>query len=132
MKNGGNAGLSQGLSEWMEERCRNEKLSLRGAAGRTGLSHATIAEIIKGVSPTPESIRKLAHGFGGNGKEGLALEDHLLTLAGYRTERPAGQEISPPMGRLLDSVAGFDDSQLVLMSRFAEFLAGRENEAKKR
>ena len=132
MKNVGNAGLSQGLSEWMEERCRSEKLSLRAAAGRTGLSHGTIAEILKGVSPAPESIRKLAHGFGGNGKEGLALEDKLLILAGYRTERPGGQEISPPMGRLLDAVAGFDDTQVNLVSKFAEFLAGIEKEAKKK
>ncbi len=126
------SGGNIGLSEWMQERCREEKLSLREAAAKTGLSHATISQIIKGASPAPESIKKLAHAFGGNGNYGLALEDSLLILAGYRTERPNRQEYSPPMGRLMDIVGQFDDSQLVLMSRFAEFLAERQNEKKKR
>ena len=49
------------------------------------MSHATIGDIIKGNRPLPETIRKLAKGFGGDGR--LVLENHLLALAGYRSER---------------------------------------------
>ncbi|MBA7705514.1 hypothetical protein ES703_114345 [subsurface metagenome] len=77
----------QSLGQWLEQRCRQEHLSLRQAAARTGLTHTTIAGIINGGRPFPESIRKLAKGFGGDGKRGLALEDRLFVLAGYRRER---------------------------------------------
>ncbi|GAI97860.1 unnamed protein product, partial [marine sediment metagenome] len=70
----------------LEEKCRREHLSLRQAATKTGLSHATIDDIIKGRHPSPETIQKLARGFGGDGNRGLALEDRLLVLAGYRRE----------------------------------------------
>lgn len=75
------------LSRWLLEKCKHEHLSLRQTAAKTGLSHATIADSIKGVRPLPETIRKLAQGFGGDGTaEKLALRDHLLVLAGYREE----------------------------------------------
>ena len=78
------------LSQWLEARCRTEHLSLRQAAARTGLSHSTIADIRKGGRPVPETIRKLAQGFGGDGTaERLALEARLLVLAGYIEEKPS-------------------------------------------
>ena len=78
------------LGQWLKERCKREHLSLRQAAARTDLSHQTIAGIIAGNRPLPETIEKLAHGFGGNGKRGLALLDRLLVLA-YRTEQPENE-----------------------------------------
>ncbi len=78
------------LSQWLQQKCRLEHLSLRQAGAKTGLSHTTINDIIKGVQPSAKTIQKLARAFGGNGR--LPLEDHLLALAGYRSERePAKQ-----------------------------------------
>jgi len=101
-------------------------LSLRKAAVLTELSHGTIADILKGICPSAETVRKLAQGFvAGDGQERLALEDELLVMAGHRTDRPKANEVSPTMGRLLDAVAGFDEPQLNLMSEFAKFLADK-------
>lgn len=119
-------GGQTGLGEWLKERCKVEGLSLRQAAAKTGLSHATIGDIIKGVSPSPESIQKLAHAFSGDGKERLALEDSLLILAGYRTQRPNGQDLSQPQAKLIDMVSQFDEPKIKLMARFAEFLSEME------
>ena len=89
-----------GLGSWVVERCRVEGLSLRQAAAKTGLSHATIRDIMNGGSASAETIRKLAAGFGGDGEATrLAVEDKLLTLCGYRSERPE-EKLSEPMGRL--------------------------------
>ncbi|GAH20429.1 unnamed protein product, partial [marine sediment metagenome] len=60
--------------------------------------------------------------------ERLALEDSLLILAGYRTERPEGEDLSQPLARLMDMVANFNEPQLKLMTRFAEFLTEMEKE----
>ncbi len=62
------------VSQWLEGRLRNEHLSLRQAGAKTGLSHATIADIKKGVHPDPETLRKLAIAFGGDGQQRLALK----------------------------------------------------------
>ena len=51
------------LGKWVEETCKQERLSLRQAASKTGLSHATIDDIIKGGGASAETIRKLAQGF---------------------------------------------------------------------
>ena len=110
------------LAQWLEERLRSEHLSLRQAAEKTGVSHATIADIIKGNSPSPETIRKLAQSFGNGTDERLALEDHLLTLAGYRTPRPEGEEPSEAYATLIDKVGKLSDSQVKMMSHFADFL----------
>jgi len=83
---------------------------------------------MKGTSPSPETIKKLAHAFGEDGNQRLALEDSLLILAGYRTERPKGRDLSQPLARLMDMVANFDEPQLKLMAHFAEFLAETEKE----
>ena len=116
-----------GLSRWLKDRCQKEGLSTRQAAARAGLSHATISDIINGASlPSPETIKRLAKAFGEDGNERLALEDSLLILAGYRTQRPDGQDISQPLARLMDKVADFSEPQLKLMARFAEYLADLE------
>ena len=76
------------LSQWLQAVCQKRNLSLRQAAAKTGLSHTAVRNIIAGGSrPLPETIRKLAQGFGGDGAtERLALENRLLVLAGYRRE----------------------------------------------
>ena len=115
-----------GLAQWLNETCRREGLSLRQAGAKTGLSHGTIRDIRNGVSPSPESIRKLAEAFGGDGHEKLALEDQLLVLAGYRSPRPEGHEFSQPLARLIDRLSQFNGPQLQMMTHFAEFLAEME------
>ena len=109
--------------------CQKQGLSLRQAAAKTGLSHGTIEGIIRGAAPSPETIRRLAQSFGGDGhNEKLALEDSLLILAGYRTPRPEGQDLTQPLARLLDAVAHFDEAKLKLMADFAEYLTRLEKE----
>lgn len=122
---------STGLGEWLQERCQRESLSLRQAGAKAGLSHATIRDIVNGNAASPTTIRKLARAFGGDGQQELAaLEDKLLTLAGYRGERPE-VEISETMGRLLDRIGGFSESQLKMMERFADFMAEMTEKAEK-
>lgn len=72
------------LGQWLKERCRQEHLSLREAAANTGLSHSTLRDIMNGSRPLPETIKKLANAFADGTNERLALEDHLLVLAGCR------------------------------------------------
>ena len=112
-----------GLGRWLKERCQQERLSLRQAAARTGLSHGTIEGIIKGASPSPQTIRKLVEAFAKGENERLALEGHLLMLAGYRKQHANAKEPTQPVARLLDLVARFNDKKLKLMVDFAEFLA---------
>jgi len=111
-----------GLGLWLEARCRSQKLSLREAAELTGLSHTTIKDVISGMRPSAETLRKLAHGFGGNGKhKRSALEDQLFTLAGFKTA--VGEEKpSEAMGELLDKLTRMDDRRLKLMTHFVDFL----------
>lgn len=112
------------LGSWVERECNRQGLSLRQAAAKVGLSHSTLAEIVKGNTKVcAKTIKRLATCFGGDGKRMLALEDELLVLAGYRTERPEEDELSEPMAHLIDSVAQFSKPQLKIMIRFAEFLA---------
>lgn len=115
---------TSGVGEWLKERCQREGLSLREAGVKTGLSHGTIESVIGGNSPSPETIKKLARAFGGNSQQGLALEDSLLIMAGYRTERSG--DMSQALGRLIDLVADFDDTRLKLMGDFAEYLERME------
>ena len=112
------------LAQWLEERCRKERLSLRKAAAKTGLSNNTIADIMKGTHASAETIGKLAHGFGGEGaNQRLALEDELLVLAGYRTKRPEGEELSEALAQVMDKARQFDERQLKIMLRFADFIS---------
>lgn len=111
------------LGSWLGERCKSEGLSLRQAAVKTGLSHSTLAGIVKGnIKVCGETIKKLAKYFGGDGRRRWVLEDQLLVLAGYRTERPEEDELSEPMAHLMDTVSQFSKQQLKIMTRFANFL----------
>jgi len=112
--------LKNKLGQWLEERCREEKLSLRDAAAKSGLSHATISDLMRGSQASAETIRKLAAAFSGDGHHQRALEDKLLILAGYRSE-PL-EELSEPMARLVDRLSGFSESQIRIMGRFADFI----------
>ena len=115
-------GKVNNLGSWLEEKCRSEGLSLRQAAVKTGLSHSTLCDIVKGEGKVcGETIKKLARYFGGDGKRRLVLEDQLLVLAGYRTERPE-DELSEPLARLMDTVSQFSKQQLKILNRFADFL----------
>jgi len=116
-----------GLGQWVEEKCREEKLSLRQAAEKTGLSHSTIADVMKGVRPSAETIKKLAQAFSGNGStHRLILEDRLLVLAGYRTPRPEGDEPSELVAQLLDKLGQFSEPELKLVRHFVNFVAEME------
>jgi len=117
----------ESLGQWLYGVCNKEGLSLRQAGAKTGLSHSTIADIMKGVQVSAETIRKLATGFAENGQhERLALEDTLLILAGYRTPRPEGEEPSQALGQLIDKLAQFDDRQLKLVRHFADYISNLE------
>lgn len=116
----------EGLGQWLEERCQEERLSLRQAAEKTGLSHSTIADIIKGVQPSAESIKKLAEAFSGDGSHRLVLEDKLLVLAGYRTPRSEGDEPSELVAQLLDKLSHFSDPQLKIVRHFVNFISEME------
>ena len=106
-----------------------ERLSLRQAADRTGLSHSTVRDIKNGTHPLPETIKKLAMGFGGNGtNQQIALEDYLLVLAGYRRERPERKETSMARAALLDKVDKLTEVQVEMMVHFADFLVEIEGE----
>jgi len=119
---------ADGISQWLKEMCKKEGLSLRQAAARAGVSHATLAKAIKSDSTSPETIRKLALAFGGNGEATrLALEDKLLILAGHRTNRPE-EELSEPMARLLDKLSHFSEPELKVIGRFADFLSEMEDQ----
>jgi len=120
-------GKINSLALWLEEKCKSERLSLRQAAAKTSLSHSTLADIRKGNSNVSgETIKKLARYFGGDGtRRRLVLEDQLLILASYRTERPE-DELSEPMARLMDILSQFSKQQLKIMACFAEFLAEME------
>ncbi len=111
------------LGDWLKETCEKQGLSLRQVAARSNLSHGTLADIIKGAHPSPKTIKKLAKCLAGEGYERLALEDNLLVLAGYRTQRPQEQNLSQSLARLMDMASRLSDAQLKLMVRFADFLA---------
>lgn len=113
---------SGGIGKWLRERCEREKLSLRQAAARTGLSHTTISEVMDSGNASPDTIRKLAQAFG-DGQSRLAIEDELLVLAGHRTSRPDGEELTEPMARLLDKLHKLSGSQLKLVGHFADFIS---------
>ena len=117
---------SPGLGQWLQERCCQEHLSLRQAAAKSGLSHATIDGVINGTSPSPETVRKLARAFGNGQRENLALEDELLQLAGYRTPRAEPDGTNMALAQLMDRLTQFSQSQLRMIVSFADFLAGME------
>ena len=117
----GRPGLSS-LGYWLRERCQAEGLSLRKAAARAGVSHATISDIISGGRPSAATVVKLAKAFSGNGQhQKAALEDFLLSLCGYRSDRAEGR-LREPLARLMDKLSEFSDAQLEIMEHFADFV----------
>jgi len=117
------------LGQWLKGKCEKEHLSLRQVATKVGVSHQTIAGLIDGKKALPTTIKKLAHGFGGDGKRRLALEDHLLVLAGYRTPRPR-EKLSEPLAQLIDKEKQLNEPQLKMMGHFADFLIEIEEKIK--
>lgn len=110
------------LGYWLRERCQAEGLSLRKAAARVGVSHATISDIISGGRPSATTVVKLAKAFSGNGQhQKAALEDFLLSLCGYRSDRTEGR-LREPLSRLMDKLGHFSDAQLEIMEHFADFV----------
>jgi len=114
-----------GLGLWLKEVCTENKLSLRAAGETAGLSHSTIRDIVNGNTPNPDTIRKLAIAFSDGDHQGQVLEDRLLALAGHRAERQE-DNISEPLARLMDTVGGFSERQVKVLTRFADFLRGME------
>ncbi len=113
---------SSGLGEWLKAKCDEEGLSLRQVATKVGVSHQTIAGLIDGKKALPQTIKKLAKAFGGDHHQRIALEDKLLCLAGYRTERPE-EELSEPLARLSDKLGQFSEPQLMIMEHFADYIS---------
>ncbi len=111
------------LATWLAGRCKQEKLSYRTAAARTGISHGTIAAIIKGVRPSAVTIGKLAKAFGTNGQNHVAeLEDELLGLCGYRSAHPVTRA-SGPVSILRYKLVTLNDAQLKLVESFVNYCA---------
>ena len=118
--------VAESLGQWLAEKCRNEGWSLRQAAEKTGLSHATIADITKGNQPSAETLKRLAKAFSGNGhRQRLALEDKLLILAGYRSPR-LEEEPNEIVAQLLDKIAEFSEPQLEAVGHFIDFISRLE------
>jgi len=117
------------LGEWLKGKCDEEKLSLRQVANKVGVSHQTIAGLVNSKKALPQTIKKLAKAFGGDHHQMIALEDKLLSLAGYRTERPE-EALSEPVARLLDKLKDLDVDQLGIVEQFADFILKMENQGK--
>ena len=109
------------LGQWLKEKWQEEGLSLRQVATKVGVSHQTIAGLMSGKKALPQTIKKLAKAFGGDHHQMTALEDKLLSLAGYRTERPE-EELSEPLARILDKLTDLDVDQLGIVEQFADFI----------
>ena len=113
--------MISGLGQWLRERCEADGLSLRDAAARVGVNHGTIAKIMDGASPSPQTFRRLVRAFAFEDTERLALEDRLLVLAGYRTPRP-DEKGRGLLAVLIDKVSSFDEPRLRRMIAFADSL----------
>ena len=117
-----------GLAQWLEGKCREERLSLREAGERASLSHSTIRTIIRGGHASAKTVTQLADAFTSNHHNKRALEDELLTLAGYRTKK---EHLSQPLAELLDIVNHFSEAQLKVVSAFATYLTEVSQHGKK-
>jgi len=109
------------LGEWIKAKSDEEGLSLRQVATKVGVSHQTVAGLMNGKKALPKTIKKLAIAFGGDNHQRIALEDRLLVLAGYRTERPE-EVLSEPMARLLDKLNDLDATELGMVEQFTVFI----------
>lgn len=112
------------LGQWLENRCKQEHLSVREAAAKCGLSHTTLHDIIKrGIHPYPRTLEKLAKGFARGESERLVLEDKFLILTGYMMPR-RGEKLNEPLAQFVDKVRGFNEEQIKVMMDFADYLQG--------
>lgn len=107
------------LGKWLKVKCEEERLSLRQVAKKAGINHGTIANLANGKRVLPQTIKLLAHTFGGNGHHRIALEEKLMYLAGYRIQEP---EINPPLAELLDIAETLSESELKLLNDFAIYI----------
>jgi len=106
----------QDLSRWLQEKRRQDGLSLREIARMTDLSHGTVAGILRGVRSRPETLEKLARGFGG----GSTLQDQFLEMAGYRKQRRGRPSVA--LAELIDKATALDDHQVRMLVSFAEIM----------
>ena len=110
------------LAGWLQRKCDEEHLSLRGAGEKIGVSNGTIASVLRGKRPSVDTIDKLAIAFSSNGQyERTSLKDWMLSKCGYRNNNEKG-EMRQPIARLMDKVTNFNDEQLKIMEQFAEFI----------
>ncbi len=115
---------------WLVRKCRERGLSLRKASIKAGLSIATIAALVRGAHPRPETIKKLARFFSGEGagvSEIAALEDHLLILAGDRTPTPEAK-YSEALSRVVAKLRGCEEREILLVEHFIDFLNDKMRE----
>ena len=117
--NGSNG--SNALGAWLKERCKKDRLSLRQAAVKASLSHATISDIINGGRPSAATIVKLAEAFGNGGNQKAELKDLLLSLSGYRGESN-NEEMSEPKSRVIAKINNLNPEQLELIEHLAGFV----------
>jgi len=110
------------IGQWLESKGKAESLSIRQMATKAGVSHQTIAGLINGTSPSIETIKKLARSFGEGHQQTLSLEDELFALAGYRTPHTEGNRPNQAFAEVMDKISNFNDPQLKIMARFADFL----------
>ena len=111
------------LGGWIQGKCNEEGLSLRQMATKVGVSHQTIAGLMTGKKALPQTIKKLAKAFGNDHHhQTIALEDKLLVLAGYRTERPE-EELNEARAKIMDIAQNFNEPELDMLYKFAVFLA---------
>ena len=83
-----------------------------------------VTVVVRGGRPSPQTIRKLARFFSGDGaspSEMSAVEDHLLALAGYRTMLPEALN-SETLSRLEAKLRGCGERDLTLIESFIDFL----------
>lgn len=112
---------AKGLGTWLKERCKEEHLSVRQAAAKVGISHATISDIIHGSRPSAITIRKLAEGFGNNDEHRAELNDLLLGLSGFRSNK-SKEETSEPRARVIDQLGHLDFEQLEIVEQLTSFI----------
>ncbi len=114
-------GNGNALGNWLKDRCQQEHLSLRQAATKANLSHATISDIINGGRPSAATIVKLAEAFSNGDSHKEELKDQLLSLVGYRGERIKG-EMSDAVARVVEKLNHVSPDQLEVIESLASFV----------
>ena len=113
------------IQQWLKERCERERLSSRDAGIKCGLSHVTIAEILNGQGVRADTIKKLVQGFATSEAEKLALEDKLLILAGFRSER-SESVLTEAQATLIETVKLASKAEVEVILSFVDFLKAIE------